>query len=85
MTVEIKRCCNSSVKVSDNKITFTAFNISLEGPYKTDFDKIVDYYINVACYDPQMPDLKAKILERILYHGLDYVTDIIEEEGPYDC
>ena len=82
MTVEIKRCCNSSVKDTDNKITFTAFNISLEGPYKTDFDRIVDYYINVAHYDPQMPDLKAKILARILSDGLDYVRDLIDEEGP---
>ena len=80
MTVTIKRCCNSSVKDTGNKITFTAFNISLEGPYKTDFDRIVDYYINAGHYDPQTPDMKAKILARILADGLDYLIDFIDEE-----
>ena len=80
MTVEIKRCCNSSVKDTHNKIAFTAFNISLEGPYKTDFDRIVDHFIKAGYYDPQTPDMKAKILARILADGLDYLIDFIDEE-----
>ena len=80
MSVEIKRCCNSSVKDTDNKITFTAFNISLEGPYKTDFDRILDYFIKRCHYDPEMPDLKAKVLARILADGIDYLNDLVEEK-----
>ena len=80
MSVEIKRCCNSSVKDSGNKITFTAFNISLEGPYKTDFERILDYFTERCHYDPEMPDLKAKVLARILADGIDYLNDLVEEK-----
>ena len=66
----VKRCCNSSIKDTGNAITFTAFNISIDGVFKTDFDRIFDLYIEHGVIEKDTPGAREKVLSWIIENGI---------------
>ena len=66
----VKRCCNSSIKDTGNAITFTAFNISIDGGFKTDFDRIFDLYVEYGVIEKDTPGAREKVLSWIIVNGI---------------
>ena len=66
----IKRSCNSSISRKDDSIAFNAFNIKLTGNRAEVFKKIRDHLYDLGYYQPETPDVEAKILAHILEVGL---------------
>ena len=73
----VKRCCNSSIKDTGNKITFTAFNISIDGGFKTDFDRIFDLYIEHGVIEKDTPGAREKVLTLIIENGIYSFKEMI--------
>ena len=74
----VKRCCNSSIKDTGNRITFTAFNISIDGGFKTDFDRIFDLYVEHGAIEKDTPGAREKVLTWIIENGIYSFRETIE-------
>ena len=79
MSVEIKRCCNSSILRKEDSFTFNSWKIRLDGRAKLMYIQIVNHLLNTPFWDPDTPDVEAKILEHILTIGLIRMTNDYEE------
>ena len=73
----VKRCCNSSIKDTGNAITFTAFNISIDGGFKTDFDRIFDLYVEHGVIEKDTPRAREKVLTLIIENGIYSFKEMI--------
>ena len=61
MSVVMKRSCNSSIKVEDDKITFNSFVLTIDKTRFKEFKKISkDYFVG------DIPDRNARVLEHII-------------------
>ena len=73
----VKRCCNSSIKGTGNAISFTAFNISIDGVFKTDFDRIFDLYVEHGVIEKDTPGAREKVLTLIIENGIYSFKEMI--------
>ena len=73
----VKRCCNSSIRDTGNAIIFTAFNISIDGGFKTDFDRIFDLYIEHGVIEKDTPGAREKVLTLIIENGIYSFKEMI--------
>lgn len=79
MSVEIKRCCNSSIRDKGYSIVFNSWIITLECKSKFMFAKVVDRLLKEGMYDPGTPDVAAKILAHIFEVGLVHMAEEADE------
>lgn len=79
MSVEIKRCCNSSILRKEEKITFNSWIITLDEKDRIRFAAIVKRLLDKGFFSPELPDVEGKILAHILEIGLVHMTTEGEE------
>ena len=76
MSVVMKRSCNSSIKVENDKITFNSFVLTIDKKRYKEF-KIISDNVMIS---PDTPDRNARILEHILELGLVHYALVMSGE-----
>ena len=72
MSIEIKRSCNSSVRLTEDRVNFNCITISLTG-------KAAEYYHKITTLYPDMKD--TELLADLVAHGIGYhVVRFLEKE-----
>ena len=79
MSVEIKRCCNSSIRETYGKIVFKSWIITLDDKSKYMYAKVVSRLLDKGMFDPETPDVTAKILAHIFEVGLIHMAEEVDE------
>ena len=79
MSVTIRRCCNSSVREKYDSIVFNSWIITLDEKSKHLYAKIVSRLLDKGIFDPETPDVSAKILAHIFEVGLVHMAEEVDE------
>ena len=79
MSVVVKRCCNSSVRETYDKIVFNSWIITLDKQSKHMYAKVVSRLLDKGMFDPETPDVAAKILAHIFEVGLVHMSEEVDE------
>ncbi len=77
MSVTVKRCCNSNIKDTGPMISFNAFNVILDGPYKADFDRIFSMYEARRAIERNAPGARETVLSWIIANGIYSYKEMI--------
>ena len=79
MSATIRRSCNSSVREKYGSITFNSWIITLDDKSKYMYAKVVSRMLDKGMFDPETPDVSAKILAHIFEVGLVHMTKEADE------
>lgn len=79
MSVTIRRCCNSSVREKDDSIVFNSWIITLDDQSRLMYAKVVSRLLVKGMFDPETPDVAAKILAHIFEVGLVHMAGEADE------
>ena len=72
MSIEIKRSCNSSVRLTEDRVNFNCITISFTG-------KAAEYYHKITTLYPDMKD--TELLAELVAYGITYhVVRFMEEK-----
>ena len=79
MSVTIRRCCNSSVRKKEDGIVFNSWIITLDDQSRLMYAKVVFRLLKEGMFDPETPDVDAKILAHIFEVGLVHMAGEAKE------